>query len=218
MISQGKYQTVINSPCRWSLFFIVTVYGHLFAQERKNIEIVDSLVIQIWEEVEQRIQMSTGDTLFYVLSGEAIRYQDYLAVQIGNFFKAKQFCVFRNYDPAFAFQGLVLEINRFNPAIEYSKSYRKKILGRDFVRREMTLVMQGQVRTGKLGEIIDTINIIKKYQDEIYDRRLPDLESSIYPFTLGQRKGYSLWQSVLEPILAVATVSLIIYMFYTQRS
>lgn len=213
-----KYTSVIQFYLTCGSIGIITGLGLLFAQDKKNIEIVDSLVIRIWEEVGERFPPVYGDTLLFVLSGDAERYQEYLAIQTENFFKSEHFNIFRNYDPTFSFQGLILEVDRFDPVITYSMPYRKKILGREYVQRAVILEVKGQVRAVPYGAIIDTLHMIKKYEDEVEDRQLDKLETSGYAFTMGKRSGYSLWQSVLEPVIAVTTVSVLVYLFFTQRS
>jgi hypothetical protein len=197
---------------------MLTGFSLLIAQERKNIEIVDSLATRIWEDVSKGLPSAGGDTLFFMLSGDAVRYQDYLVLPAENFFKSKHFSVFRNYDPACAFQSLILEIDRFNPVITYSNPYRKTILGAEYVRRKITLQVRGQVRSGIHGAVCDTLHTLKKYEDEIRGRNLDELETSGYSFTRGERGDYSFWYSVLEPVIAVSTVGVLVYLFFTQRS
>ena len=185
---------------------------------QKNIELIDSLVTVLLQDVEQQIQVFPGDTMNIMLAEAVNNYQNYLPVKIGNFFKDKHFTVFRNYDPSFSFDGLNLIINNFGCSIEYSKPYAKKFLGRNYVKRDVIVSLQGQILKGRLNEITATLDKSAEFQDEIPEARLAELESSGYYFTLGQRRSYSNWLSFLEPAVTVTVVSLIIYLFYIQRS
>jgi hypothetical protein len=91
-------------------------------------------------------------------------------------------------------------------------------LGRSFVKRDVTLSVQGQILKSKSGEIIGTVDQREKFQDEVPENDLPELESSEYFFSVGKRRGHSNWSVLFEPLVAITVVSVIIYLFYTQRS
>jgi hypothetical protein len=188
------------------------------SRSEKNIELIDSLLTELLQDVQKKMQLSPGDTINIILDQALNNYQNYLPVQIGNFFKDKHFIVFRNYDQSFAFDGLNLIINNFGCSIEYSKPYCKKIFGRSYVKRHIVLTLQGQILKGKLNEVTGTLDQSAEFQDELAEAQLAEMESSGYYFSRGQRRSYSNWSSFIEPVLTVTVASLIIYLFYTQRS
>ena len=190
----------------------------VFAQQRKNIEIIDSLLSTTMADLEKEIQPLRADTLCLVIEGDAAREYTYLAVRIGNYFKNAKYEVLRNSEPDISFDGLKLLIHDFRCTIEYSKPFTKKFLGRSFCKRNIMVILQGQVLRGISGQIVAPIDRLEKFQDEIYNDNLDSIESAEYPFTVGQRIGYSNWQSLLEPLVTIAVVTGIIYLFYIQRS
>ncbi len=205
----------------WILIVIIAGCTALPAEQlrlQKNIELIDSLLTVLLLDVEQEIQVLPDDTINIMLADTMNNYQNYLPVKIGNFFKDKHFTVFRNYDPSFSFDGLNLIVNNFGCSIEYSKPYAKKFLGRNYVKRDVIIYLQGQVLKGKLNEITATLDKSAEFHDEIPQARLAELELSGYYFTLGQRRSYSNWSAFIEPVITVTVVSLIIYLFYMQRS
>jgi hypothetical protein len=215
-----KYRASMRYLGRWGLIVLIAAcsYRALPAQQPKNIELIDSLLTELLQAVEQKNPVLPGDSMNVMLDSALNDYQNYLPVRIGNFFKDKHFIVFRNYDPSFSFEGLNLIINSFNCSIEYSKPYCKKFLGRSYVKRDIVLNLQGQMLKGKLNEITATLDQSAKFQDEIPEAQLAQLESSGYYFSRGQRRSYSNWSSFIEPVVTITVTSLIIYLFFTQRS
>jgi hypothetical protein len=208
---------MMNSRIQRGILILLLCGCPLPAQQKKNIEVMDSLVTALFDQAEGPLSAAAGDTMYLVIEGAAGTYVNYLAVRLGNYFREKHFVVFRNNEPAISFDGIILIINNFTGGIEYSPPYSKRFLGTRFVRREVTVKIQGQILKGKRREITAAIDRTEKFQDEVPAARLTELESPGFPFTTGQPQGYSRWTAVVEPILAVTVVSVIIYLFYVQR-
>jgi hypothetical protein len=213
-------------PCRplWSILgrvlaFMLTAYGGAVpAQELRNIDIIDSMLYHVLGELDTSLASIPGDTLYLIIDGEAGRYENYLGMRIGNFFKERRHVVLRNYDLLSAFDGIRMVTNRFGCTVEYSKPFARSFLGRRYVQRSIHLTMEGQVLEGQERSVRFPLRYSRNYRDELAESRLDELETTEYPFTVGQRSGYSRWQSLIEPVITIAVVSGIIYLFYIQRS
>ena len=208
---------MINNRGYWGFIILIFCCCQLNAQQKKNIEILDSLTADILNEVQEKILVSGTDTISIVIDSAAAGYQNYLLVIVGNYFKEKQFSVFRNNDPSISFDGMTLMINNYLSKIEYSQPHSKKFLGRSFVTRDITLALLGQLLKGKRGEVISILNKSEQYRDEIPASQISDLEMSGYSFTQGQHQEYSYWSALVEPIVAITVITAIIYLFYAQR-
>jgi hypothetical protein len=143
---------------------------------------------------------------------------NYLKILIGNLAAEKSFKVFRNYNSSSSFQGLVLTINQFKTKIEYSKPYNKSFLGRNFVARKFVLEINGQIYSAQTEEVINAIEKNIEYTDEIPYGNIGDIEDANYLFSKGKREDYTFWEKVYEPILVIASVGVVVYLFFTQRT
>ena len=77
------------------------------------------------------------------------------------------------------------------------------------------------VQTNVLG----TENIIEaaldkeiSYTDVILYEDIEWLEQSVYEFTTGMKGNYSFWDKYFEPALAITSVAVMVYLFFTQRT
>jgi hypothetical protein len=143
---------------------------------------------------------------------------NYLKVLIGNLATKKSFKVFRNYNQTSSFQGLVLTITQFTTYVEYSKPFEKTFFGENFVSRRIETELRGQFYSARSDEIIKAIDKKTKYSDEIPYGIIADIENSGYSFSKGIREDYSFWEKIYEPVLVVASVGVVVYLFFTQRT
>ncbi|TFG95628.1 MAG: hypothetical protein E4H13_13145 [Calditrichales bacterium] len=109
-------------------------------------------------------------------------------------------------------------ISVFNPEIKYSEPFEKTFFGRNFVKRQITVEVSGQIYSPLTSVVSQTINKSPRVVDEIAQGSIEDLERSAYRFTQGIKAGYSFWEKFYEPALAVTSVALIVYLFFTQRT
>jgi len=206
-----------------SFLFIVLVYlvvmrGGSIAGEINNIEIIDSLVISSITEQIEVLQNEGVDSIAIDVSGPGWEKSNYLIILIGNLATKKSFKVFRNYNATSSFQGLVLTINQFSTSIEYSKPFEKSFLGKNYVTRRIETEVRGQFYLARTKEVKNFIDKKVNYTDDIPYGIIADVENINYGFSKGKREDYSFWDKIYEPILVIASVGVVVYLFFTQRT
>jgi len=200
------------------LIFLIGLNGRSFSKEIKNISIIDSLVISSIQEEFEAINDVQMDSLAIDVSEIEWEKGNYLKVLVGNLATKKSFKVFRNYNPTSSFQGLVLIINQFTTRIEYSKPFEKSFLGKNYITRNFEVELKGQFYSARTSEVIKAIEKETKYTDEPPYGDIVEIEKSAYSFTKGKREDYSFWEKIYEPVLVVASVGVVVYLFFIQRT
>ena len=198
--------------------FLLILCGENYAEERNNLEVIDSLVIDNITGDIDVLKSEHSDTLAIQVSELNWEKSNYLKILIGNLAAEKSLKVFRNYNSSSSFQGLVLTINQFKTKIEYSKPYNKSFLGRNFVARKFVLEINGQIYSAQTEEVINAIEKNIEYTDEIPYGNIGDIEDANYLFSKGKREDYTFWEKVYEPVLVIASVGVVVYLFFTQRT
>lgn len=200
------------------LIFLVLLCRKNVAAEINNIDIIDSLVVSSIEVQFETIQIDGVDSLAIDVSGLEWEKSNYLKILIGNLASEKSFKVFRNYNPTSSFQGLVLTISQFAASIEYSKPFEKSFLGKNYVTRRIETEVTGQFYLASTEEVIKVINKKTLYADEIPYGIVTEIENVNYGFSKGKREDYSFWEKIYEPVLVIASVGVVVYLFFTQRT
>lgn len=200
------------------LVFQVIVGGKSYSREINNISVIDSLVVSSILEEFETIHSKDADSLAIDVSELEWERSNYLKILVGNFATEKSFKVFRNYNPTSSFQGLVLAINRFTTSIKYSKPFEKSFLGKNFTTRRIETELRGQFYSARTDEVKKAIDKKAQYTDEIPYGSIAEIENSSYSFTRGKRDDYSFWEKIYEPALVIASVSIVVYLFFTQRT
>ena len=57
-----------------------------------------------------------------------------------------------------------------------------------------------------------------KYTDEIPYGIIAEIEDPNYTFSQGKREDYTFWEKIYEPVLVIASVGVVVYLFFTQRT
>jgi len=200
------------------LIFLVLLCRRNVAAEINNIDIIDSLVVSSIDEQFETIQNDGVDSLAIDVSGLDWEKSNYLKILIGNLASEKSFKVFRNYIPTSSFQGLVLTINQFTASIEYSKPFEKSFLGKNYVTRRIETEVIGQIYLARTEEVKKVINKKTLYADDIPYGIVTEIENVNYGFSRGKREDYSFWEKIYEPVLVIASVGVVVYLFFTQRT
>ena len=202
------------------VFFVfqIVVNGRGSSGDLDNIGVVDSLVaLSIMEQIEA-ISSEGADSLAIDVSELEWEKSNYLKILIGNIAIDKSLKVFRNYISTSSFQGLVLTINQFKTGIEYSKPFEKSFLGKNYVTRRIETELRGQFYLARTEEVKMVIDKKADYSDDIPYGIIADIEKSNYRFSKGKREDYSFWDKIYEPVLVIAAVSVVVYLFFTQRT
>jgi hypothetical protein len=201
------------------VIFMLVAYGQENAPEsRTNLQIADSLTVLFLEDNLAQIRGNKADSLALDVSLIDPEIQNYLRVLLGNWFLKNSFQVFRNYNARSSFQGMVLELNTYRFKVIYSKPYEKKFLGSDYVQREVSIDINGQFYHAGKQKVELAVNKNERYHDEIVYSDIVRIEQSAFAFTKGKRQDYSFWDKLYEPVLAVASVAIVVYLFFSQRT
>jgi hypothetical protein len=187
-------------------------------EEIPNRSIIDSLMISVIAEGLEDFQNERAESLAIDVSSLDTELKSYLRILVGNIATEKSFKVFRNYIPGSSFQGLVLTINLCEAVVIYSKPYEKSFLNEKFVQRKIKININGQLYSSRSERILKAIKNKVEYADEIPYKTIAQIEKSNFSFCKGKREGYSIWDKLYEPALAIASVAIIVYLFFTQRT
>jgi len=202
------------------VFFVFQflVHDQCYSETINNISIIDSLVVFTIIGQIDAIRSENVDSIAIDVSELERERSNYLKIAIGNLAAEKSFIVFRNYNPTSSFQGLVITINQFNIDIEYSKPFEKSLFGKNYVTRHINTEMKGQFYSARTHEIKFIIDNKTTYTDDVPYEIISDIENSTYEFAKGKREDYSFWEKIYEPALVIASVAVVVYLFFTQRT
>jgi hypothetical protein len=200
------------------IIFLLVSFGESYSEEINNIGIIDSLILINIQQNFDALTSETEDSLAVDVSELEREKSNYLKVLIGNLASENSFKVFRNYNPTSSFQGLVLTINQFTSKVGYSKPYTKSFLGKDYVARRFDIELRGQLYSARTNEILKAIDLEIEYADEIPYAIITEIEDPNYSFSKGKREDYTFWEKIYEPILVIASVGVVVYLFFTQRT
>ncbi len=200
------------------VIFFVILSGKNYAQEISNIGRIDSLITSAMQGHFDELSYEEYDSLVIDVANLSWENGNYLKILLGNQAAKNSFKVFRNYNSSSSFQGLVLTIDQFSIKIEYSRPYNKAFLGRNYVERRFDIHLKGQFYFLRNDEVLRPINIVSKFSDELLYGNIEDVESSNYNFSKGKREDYTFWEKIYEPVLVIASVGVVVYLFFTQRT
>jgi hypothetical protein len=192
--------------------------GKIYAVELNNIDAIDSMVVISITDQFESLRNENNDSIAFDVSNLDLEKRNYLKILIGNLAIEKSFKVFRNYNPTSSFQGLVLTISQFTTSIEYSKPFEKSFLGKNYVNRRIETDLRGQFYSARTNEVKKIIDKKSQYNDDIPYSLISDVEYSNYKFSKGNREDYSFWDKIYEPVLVIASVATVVYLFFTQRT
>ena len=200
--------------CKITVFLILP--GSLIASVSSNLEVIDSLFVDYFtEKVVNCFSDEDSAAIICNLTDKVI--QSYVFQIVGNLLFEKSIVVFRNYNSKFAFEGVIIEIKNVIPRVDYSAPYNKSPVAVAHVRRMISVQIAGQIYKAQNGRVIDSLDEILLFDDEVPAHKLEDIDNSPYEFTIGKRVFSSKWDTYFEPLLLVSTIGIIIYLFFSQR-
>lgn len=111
-------------------------------------------------------------------------------------------------------------LTKFNYSVDgvkvsYNKIFREGLFGDYLVEREIELSGSYIISKNKIRES-DTFQYTE--QDSVKYGKVNSLESSSLPFTQGNLPPEPFWKGVLEPIIAVGTAAVTVFLFFSVRS
>jgi len=200
------------------IFFLILIFPRLYADDRTNIAVIDSLTRDLIAEILEDAQWSEGDTAALKIELEDRQKVAYCQQMLSEYLEQKSLTIFRNYNQLSSFDGLVIEISRFGSVILYTDPYSDGLFGENFTSRIIEVQMSGQAFNAGTGRIYRSIADERNFRDEIRYSVIEEIEASEFGFSRGKRRGYSWWDTYIEPILVVSSVVVVVLLFFTQRN
>ncbi len=111
----------------------------------------------------------------------------------------------------------ILHIERFGVQITYAERI-SRWLGLDkSYERHVAIQFEGWLEEINQGRIIQAFDFKNQYRDQPGEVKLERIEASSYSFTRGTTADASAWTKYLEPAVVIASVSVLIYLFFNMR-
>ncbi len=202
---------------KFIVFYLFIMGSFCFGQN--NLAIIDSLLIEIVKEsTKESFEQNKEDKIIISIDSLDNKIAGYLRLKLGNFFSQNKQQVFRNFPSDSSFEGKVLEIQNFQIKIKYSEPFGKDFLGKNYVKRNIWVLLTAQIYNYTNHKIIYPIESETNFSDEIEFNEIENIEDSPYKFTHGKLADITLWQKMLEPALVVSSVITVLLLLFTQRS
>lgn len=99
--------------------------------------------------------------------------------------------------------------------VNYSSPVSSHIFGASDVVR--TMKSEYDVEVSDSGRVAFAKSFQMAYSDTVSESDIPALESGTYNFLRGRLDSRSLFDTVLQPVLFVASAAVIVYLFFTLR-
>lgn len=108
-------------------------------------------------------------------------------------------------------------IRIFVPLVEvtYSAPVASHIFGSSDVRRTVRSDYEVEISDG--GRIDFAKSFSMAFSDTVSESEIPDLEAGSYVFLHGRIESRSVLDTILQPVLFVASAAVIVYLFFTLR-
>ena len=114
--------------------------------------------------------------------------------------------------------SVLLRIEQFDIEIVYQQSsFGFLNLDTETVRKN-TISLAGWLENKSNNSVIKSLNIKKTFSEKLTTNNISKLEESPYSFTKGNTYELSLWTNIVEPLMAVSSVAVIVYLFFSVRS
>jgi hypothetical protein len=181
-----------------------------------NLFVIDSLLTQYVKRELVGIG-AQGDSIAIKCDLIDTDSEKYLRFRLADLLHRNSFRVFRNYNQVTAFQGVVIDIREFEAIVEYSVPFNQTPISEAQERREITLIITGQMYKASDGMILESFDDEASFADTVFVSSLQSREASPYMFTRGKWIKTSSWDRYFEPLLIISTAGVIVYLFFSQR-
>ncbi|MGE5353004.1 MAG: hypothetical protein ACM3P0_13045 [Acidobacteriota bacterium] len=192
-----------------SLYFCLLVPQEAFSQSQTNLEIfyrlADSSVVKIIKAIPKedaklflRLNIPEGYTVFRNRIIQDFRKEGKEVLLAGDSLS----------------NSLDLAIDRAN--VTYSDLFRKGLFGN--YRSERTLSFGGSYVLASRGMVRKTDNFSITLKDTVLFDEMRQLENPSIPFTQGNLPSEPLFSTLWEPVVALGTAAVAVYLFFTVRS
>ncbi|MBN2423890.1 MAG: hypothetical protein JXR46_08335 [Calditrichaceae bacterium] len=106
---------------------------------------------------------------------------------------------------------------RVNFLVDYTPT-KEHLFGYDnALKRNISVTINGWIEDFR-ADLKAPLKINRHISDIIDGDRINALEKDGYDFLTGRRHSGGIWSAIVEPVIIIGSVSVIIYLFFTQRS
>lgn len=106
---------------------------------------------------------------------------------------------------------------KVNFLVDYTPT-KEHLFGYDnALKRNISVTINGWIEDSR-ADLKAPLKISRHISDMIDADRINALEKDGYDFLTGRRNSGGIWNAIIEPVIVIGSVSVIIYLFFTQRS
>lgn len=180
------------------------------SDDQKNLDWIESNLIAIFDslELQQTISKeSVANIEFGVVTGEK---KGFLKNTLIQWLQRKNLSENHNTESK-------IYVEQFNIGIVYQQETTGFLgLSTEYIRKNK-LLLSGWIEKAD-GSKLNVLNINKELSEKVKTDNLTELEDSPYSFTRGTVKDLSSWTSTIEPVMALGSIAIIVYLFFSVRS
>lgn len=192
-----------------AFIFILVFSGITYSQARKNAEILTDLVNKSLFSISQSWSGQNSEV-----------YVNYTSQNNFSFFKDRVTAEIKNTGTKLITDkdsaDIILNYTIYSVNIDYKETFRQGLFGDYLVEREAGLNCSFSVE--KKNEVIEAGNLIFSNIDTVKYADVEDLEDILLPFTQAEIPPEPFFSSLWEPVIAVATAIVTLFLFFTVRS
>ena len=188
------------------VFFIVLV-GESFSQPKSNLEIIYNLVDKNVDKLLTKLPHEINPFQFHYNSPEAFKsLENKYILNLSS----------KGYLKTDSTGKTLVSFSLDEIGIEYSEPFRDGLLGDYLVKRK---ILDKGTFVYTINESVKKSDIIESsYSDTLYYSDLNLVENANLKFTQGTKPSEPLFESLLEPVIAIGAVIVTIILLFTVRS
>lgn len=188
---------------RRTLFILFLFTFVLEAQTQTNLEKFFGLVDESAEEIIGKLKLTEMPSLNFYSPDEY------------SLLKNRVLKAFKESSVSNESGSYKLNYQIVNASVEYPEIFRAGFLGRFLVNRKVNLNVDYTLEKG--GEIVKTGSFVKSVVDTVEYERVNSLENFSVSFTRGQLPPEPLFSGLIEPVVAIGTAVVAVYLLFTVR-
>gem|GEM_PF-333068 len=190
------------------LFMFVFVSSSI-AQTPTNLEWFSSLIDSAVTLISAKLPLDSGEIFFNTNATNPFPFFDNKILQI---LKRNNIPVTLNPQNAKNSLRIVIE----KAGVKYSDSFRDGLFGEDKVKRELTL--KGNYVIAINGSLKSADNFSFAVQDTVSRLVIKEIEEPALPFTKAEMPPEPFFANLLEPVVALGSAAIVVYLFFSVRS
>ena len=179
----------------------------LFAQSKTNFEIIDSLIYLSIEQISEELNQNDEYLLEFIGADD----YDILKSKVIQFLKYQDIGIVESEK-----NQNKLTYNLEAIKINYTDVFKDGLFGTYLLRRDAYL--NGSFFLTKNGKINDVNSFNNSLADTVLYSEVSQLDNIAYPFTSAELPDEPFFSSTLEPVIAIGTAAVAVYLFFNIRS